>query len=146
MDLAAQNSAAAQSNMNRSSSGTLNSANMPEGISQDTGGLAYVTGSADSWVNAYNTAKEWKREDDLRAEAHEWDSHELDRIIEAGKRNGINPIFLLDALSGGNSASYATSATKASNVDTNAKTDQANSAKVFGALLAALAMIAAVAL
>lgn len=109
-------------------------------------GLGYLVGNTDSYLNAVNQEALWKREDLLREAGNQWDAHELDRIVEAAKRNNINPIFLLDALSGGTSASYTTSAAKANNYDSNAKTDSANAAKVFGALVAAIAMIVGAAL
>lgn len=109
------------------------------------GGLSFLNGNDDSTLNAVNQQALWDREDNLRKVAELREDTSMDRIVAAAKRNGINPIFLLDALSGqtvGNAASYTTSAAKANNYDTNARTDQATSAKMFGALLAAFAMIA----
>ena len=111
-------------------------------------GLAYLVGNGDSYVNAYNQQKLWEREDALRKLAESREDTEMDRLFEAARRNGVNPVLLLDHLAGatGNAASYSTSAAKTSNYDENAKTAAANSAKLVGALIAALGMIAAAAL
>lgn len=116
--------------------------NSPYG--QTSGGLHYLPNNADSTINAVNQQALWDREDLLRQAAEAREDTSMDRIVEAAKRNGINPVFLLDALGSntvGNAASYSTSAFKANNYDTNARTDQANSAKIFGSLLSALAII-----
>lgn len=108
------------------------------------GGLMYATGNADSMINAINQQALWDREDLLRKKAELREDTSMDRIVAAAKRNGINPIFLLDALGGntvGNAASYTTSAAKANNYDTNARTEAANSAKIAGAIISAFALI-----
>lgn len=119
----------------------------PDNLGYTNGGLAYLNDNADSRVNAINQQALWDREDLIRQNAEAREDSSLDRLVEAGKRNGINPIFLLDALSGntGTAASYDTSAAKTSNYEANEKTNQANAAKVVGALIAAIAMIAAAA-
>lgn len=112
-----------------------------------SGGLQYDPNNNDSYLNAVNQQALWHREDMLRRGAEIREDYAMDRIVAAAKRNGINPVFLIDALSGnaGNAASYTTSAAKANNYDTNARTDQATSAKLLGALIAALAAFAAMA-
>lgn len=110
-------------------------------------GLMFLQGNSDSYINAVNQGAQWMREDALRKEANEWDSRSLDRLFQAAERNGINPVLLLDAFnSSGTSASYTTSAAKANSYDSNAKTEAANSAKIIGSILAALAIVAAHAL
>lgn len=121
-----------------------NSAKAPvESYTKD--GIAYLTNSADSYVNALNQGATWAREDKLRAAAEHREDYEMDRIVEAAKRNGINPVLLLDSFAGntGSAASYSTSASKTSNYDANAKTNNANSASMFGAIIAALALVLA---
>lgn len=110
-------------------------------------GIAYLVNNADSYVNALNQSALWAREDKLRKEAENREDYSYDRLIEAAKRNGINPVLLLDSLTPqtGSAASYATSAAKTSNYEANEKTSQANAAKVVGALIAAIAMIVAAA-
>lgn len=112
------------------------------GITKD--GLVYDTSNADSTINAINQQALWNREDLLRKAAEVREDTSMDRIVAAAKRNGINPIFLLDALGGntvGNAASYTTSAAKANNYDVNARSEAANSAKIAGAIISALALI-----
>lgn len=112
-------------------------------VSYMDSGLAYLTDNFDSKVNAVNQQALWNREDAIRKEAEEREDTALDRLIKAGERNGVNPIFLLDALSGntGTAASYSTSAAKTSNYEANSRTSQANSAKIAGAIIAAIAML-----
>lgn len=109
------------------------------------GGVSYLVNSPDSYVNAMNQEALWNREDKLRAEAEHREDYEMDRLIAAAKRNGINPVLLMDAISGntGSAASYSTSAAKTSNYETNSKTDQANSATIMAALIAALGLVLA---
>lgn len=131
---------------------TANAANMSynaEPISKfgsTSGGLQFLNNNTDSYLNAVNQQALWDREDLLRKAAELREDYSMDRIVAAAKRNGINPIFLLDSLGGntvGNAASYTTSAAKANNNDTNARTGQATSASIFGALIAALGLIIA---
>lgn len=118
-------------------------ANQAAQVGKTSGGLAYDPHNSDSFINAVNQQALWDREDLLRREGNEWDAHQLDRFVEAARRNGINPVLLLNAMDSGTSASYTTSAAKTNNYDSNARTDAANSAKVVGAIIGALAMIAA---
>lgn len=111
------------------------------------GGIAYLANNADSYVNAINQQALWDREDKLRADAEKREDYSYDRLFEAARRNGVNPALLIDSISPqvGSAASYSTSAAKTSNYEANAKTEQANAAKIVGALIAAIAMIAAAA-
>lgn len=132
----------------QSSYGEVNSARVASSPYATTPeGIAYLVNNADSYVNALNQSALWNREDKLRKEAEHREDYSYDRLIEAAKRNGINPVLLLDSLSPqtGTAASYSTSAAKTSNYAENERTNQANSAKVVGALIAALAMILAAA-
>lgn len=108
-----------------------------------SGGLVYLNDNDDSRINAANQQAEWDREDYLRDEAEKREDYELDRIFAAAKRNGINPALLLDSLSGntGSAASYSTSAAKTSNYAASERTNQANSAAIVGAIIAAFAFI-----
>lgn len=58
---------------------------------------------------------------------------------------GVNPALLLSSVGPtvGSAGGYSTSAFKTSNYSTTERTDQANSAKMAGSILAALAIIAA---
>lgn len=108
-------------------------------------GLAFLQHNRDSYLNAMNQQALWNREDLLKRQGEQREDFEMDRLFKAAERNGVNPLFLLDALRGttGQAASYSTSASKTSNIDTNARTDQANSAKIFGALIAAIGIVVA---
>lgn len=109
-------------------------------------GLAFLGNNSDSAINAVNQQALWDREDNLRKAAELREDTSMDRIVQAAKRNGINPIFLLDSLNAnttGSAASYSTSAAKTSNYDSNARTEQANSAKTLGALITAIGIIVA---
>lgn len=119
----------------------------PYGYTED--GLAFLKGNSDSEINAINQQRLWDREDLIRKIGENREDFSMDRLVSAAKRNGINPVLLLDAFNGnttGQAASYTTSAAKANSYDTNAKTDSANTAKVVGALLAALGMMIAAAI
>lgn len=118
---------------------------MKAGYGTTDSGISFNINNPDSYLNAINQDAFWKREDKLRKEAEEREDYELDRIVAAAKRNGINPVLLLDSLSGnaGAAASYSTSAAKTNNDSSSEKSREANSAHIFGALLAALGMIIA---
>lgn len=114
----------------------------------DQYGLAYLSNNADSYANAYNQEKQWLREDMLRKEGYQREDTSYTRLFEELKKNGVNPALLLSSVSPmtGSAGSYSTSAAKTSNYETNEKTEQANAAKMVGAIIAAFAMIAAAAL
>lgn len=113
----------------------------------DEYGLAFLANNADSYANAYNQEKQWLREDMLRREGYQREDTSYTRLFEELKKNGVNPALLLSSVGPmtGSAGSFSTSAAKTSNYEANEKTEQANAAKVVGAIIAALAMIIAAA-
>lgn len=109
--------------------------------------IAYDPTSADSYVNAENQARAWLREDQIRKEGYAREDNSYHRLFDELKSLGVNPALLMSSVTsetgsaGGNSAASF----KTSNFSTTGRSDQATSAKIAGALVAALAMIIAAA-
>lgn len=109
--------------------------------------IAYDPTSADSYVNAENQSRAWLREDQIRKEGYAREDNSYHRLFNELKSLGVNPALLMSSVAsetgsaGGNSAASF----KTSNFATTGRSDQATSAKIAGALVAAIALIIAAA-
>lgn len=110
-------------------------------------GLYYLTNNNDSYVNAMNQEAQWAKEDLIRREGYAREDSAYQRLFTDLRKAGLNPAL---AVSGAESltGSYGQSAStfKTSNYSANEKSQQTNSAAIFGALIAAIALVVAHAL
>lgn len=105
-------------------------------------GTAYDVNSADSYIDALNTDVENERNAALQEQRNHREDTAYARMFEQLQGLGINPaLFLSSGSPVGSAQSYNSASSKASNSSQNARTDQANNAKIMAALIAALALV-----
>lgn len=115
-----------------------------DNVPRTKSGLTWLSNSPDSYVNAQNQEAAWLREDMIRREGYKREDEAYDRLFSQLKGLGVNPALLLSSVGPtvGSANSNSAESFKTSNFAANARTQEANSAKVAGSIIAALALVA----